>query len=155
MGKKQVLDWLEHDMDELIEEGFQAMECIQRQGDILIVPELWGHAVLNTQDSVAVASEVKGSLFRIQLPRAWHDLSPNSGPPRPPRQQQQQQQAEKRPLKGAPLPRRGAGGAEGERDGRLPPPSSKGRSPPGLRPELRDHWEKERERRGRGLNMNH
>ena len=41
MGKKQVLDWLENDMSELMDTGFEAMECIQRQGDILIVPELW------------------------------------------------------------------------------------------------------------------
>ena len=41
MGKKQVLDWLENDMTELMDTGFEAMECIQRQGDILIVPELW------------------------------------------------------------------------------------------------------------------
>lgn len=42
-----------------------------------------GHAVLNTQDSIAVASELKKSNFRIPLPRAFQDLSPNArkGPP--------------------------------------------------------------------------
>jgi oxalate decarboxylase/phosphoglucose isomerase-like protein (cupin superfamily) len=49
MGKKQVLDWVEHDVNELKEQGFVPMECVQQQGDVLIVPELWGHAVLNTQ----------------------------------------------------------------------------------------------------------
>lgn len=42
MGKRQVLDWLEHDLDDLIKDGFETMECVQKQGDVLIVPELWG-----------------------------------------------------------------------------------------------------------------
>ena len=74
MGKKQVMDWLEHDIRNLMEDGFQPMECIQMQGDVLVVPELWGHAVLNVQDSVAVASEVRGSNYRLTLPRAYRDL---------------------------------------------------------------------------------
>ena len=61
-------------MRNLMEDGFQPMECIQMQGDVLVVPELWGHAVLNVQDSVAVASEVRGSNYRLTLPRAYRDL---------------------------------------------------------------------------------
>lgn len=52
----------------------KAFECIQRQGDVAIIPELWGHGVLNLQDTVAVAIEVKGSLFRAPLPRAYKQL---------------------------------------------------------------------------------
>ncbi|KAJ8609236.1 hypothetical protein CTAYLR_008063 [Chrysophaeum taylorii] len=52
----------------------KAFECIQRRGDVAIIPELWGHGVLNLQDTVAVATEVKGSLFRAPLPRAYKKL---------------------------------------------------------------------------------
>lgn len=47
------------------------LECIQRKGDVAIIPELWGHGVLNLQDTLAVAIEVKGSLFRAPLPKAY------------------------------------------------------------------------------------
>lgn len=71
----------------------KAFECIQRQGDVAIIPELWGHGVLNLQDTVAVAIEVKGSLFRAPLPRAYKQLqvltrpakeARTPSPPRPP-----------------------------------------------------------------------
>jgi hypothetical protein len=68
MGKKQVLDWVEHDLQGLIDEGHEMVECVQYQGDILVVPELWGHAVLNLQDSVAVASEVGALVERSAGP---------------------------------------------------------------------------------------
>lgn len=72
MGKRQVLDWIEHDLPELKQEGFEPFECVQHQGDVLVVPELWGHAVLNVKTSVAVATEVKNSAYRIHpLPRAY------------------------------------------------------------------------------------
>ena len=79
MGKKQVFKWVEEDVASLKAQGYEFTECVQQQGDVLIVPELWGHAVLNTQDSIAVASEVKGSNYRLKLPRAYHDLSRNMG----------------------------------------------------------------------------
>lgn len=36
----------------------------------MIVPEMWGHGILNLQESVAVATESKGSMWRVraQLP---------------------------------------------------------------------------------------
>ena len=34
-----------------------AMECIQYPGDLVYVPDLWGHAVLNLQESVGLAAE--------------------------------------------------------------------------------------------------
>ena len=38
----------------------QTMTCTQREGDALLVPAFWGHAVLNTQPVVAVAFEFNG-----------------------------------------------------------------------------------------------
>jgi hypothetical protein len=35
------------------------MRCVQRAGDIIYVPGLWGHGVLNLQDSVGCAVEMK------------------------------------------------------------------------------------------------
>ena len=40
------------------------MVCVQTAGDVMIVPEAWGHGVLNIQDSVAVATESKSSMWR-------------------------------------------------------------------------------------------
>ena len=37
--------------------GPAALECVQRPGDIVYVPENWGHAVVNVEDSIAVAYE--------------------------------------------------------------------------------------------------
>jgi hypothetical protein len=39
--------------------GVGAMRCVQRAGDIIYVPGLWGHGVLNLQDSVGCAVEMK------------------------------------------------------------------------------------------------
>eukprot|EP00615_Pteridomonas_danica_P011961 CAMPEP_0114346950 /NCGR_PEP_ID=MMETSP0101-20121206/13493_1 /TAXON_ID=38822 ORGANISM="Pteridomonas danica, Strain PT" /NCGR_SAMPLE_ID=MMETSP0101 /ASSEMBLY_ACC=CAM_ASM_000211 /LENGTH=1385 /DNA_ID=CAMNT_0001483933 /DNA_START=329 /DNA_END=4486 /DNA_ORIENTATION=- len=75
MGKKQVLDWVENDIETLEKEGFHILECTQQQGDILIIPEMWGHAVLNTQDSIAVASELAANLYRIPVPKVYKDLT--------------------------------------------------------------------------------
>ena len=32
-------------------------ECVQLPGDVVFVPELWGHAVVNLRPSIAVAYE--------------------------------------------------------------------------------------------------
>lgn len=37
--------------------GGGVVECVQRPGDVVYVPENWGHAVINTMDSIAVAYE--------------------------------------------------------------------------------------------------
>jgi hypothetical protein len=54
--------------------------CVQQAGDVVIVPEAWGHGVLNLQESVAVATEMK-VLFRYarnpaSLPHHYHSPSP-------------------------------------------------------------------------------
>ena len=77
MGKKQVFKWVEEDVSGLKAQEYEFSECVQQQGDVLIVPELWGHAVLNTQDSIAVAPELRRSNYRLKLPRAYRDLSGN------------------------------------------------------------------------------
>ena len=33
-------------------------ECVQEPGDVVYVPMLYGHAVINTEDAVAVAMEL-------------------------------------------------------------------------------------------------
>jgi hypothetical protein len=79
MGKKQVLEWLEEDWGRLAVEGFEPIGCVQQQGDVIIVPESWGHAVLNILDSVAVASEVMGPIYRTPVVRSLQALSRASG----------------------------------------------------------------------------
>ena len=37
--------------------SFPAIECVQRPGEVVYVPENWGHAVVNLEDSIAVAFE--------------------------------------------------------------------------------------------------
>ncbi len=34
-----------------------ALECVQHPGDLMFVPDMWGHAVINLRESVGVASE--------------------------------------------------------------------------------------------------
>lgn len=68
MSNKQVLDFLETDMQELQRrpEPVKPFTCVQTAGDVLIIPESWGHGVLNIQESVAVASELRNSLWRLK-----------------------------------------------------------------------------------------
>lgn len=35
----------------------QALECVQHPGDLVLLPDMWGHAVINLRESVGVASE--------------------------------------------------------------------------------------------------
>lgn len=37
--------------------GTRAWECVQYPGDLIVLPDMWGHAVINLQESVGVASE--------------------------------------------------------------------------------------------------
>jgi hypothetical protein len=43
--------------EELRNRKSRALECVQRPGDIVFVPGNWGHAVINTHASVAIAIE--------------------------------------------------------------------------------------------------
>lgn len=43
-------------------EGKRVLECVQRAGEVMVLPDMWGHAVYNTKDSIGVAYEFHGSL---------------------------------------------------------------------------------------------
>eukprot|EP01034_Spumella_vulgaris_P026643 gene26643-33252_t len=57
MSNKQILDFYETDMQVYAnrENPVTALTCVQTAGDVMIIPESWGHGVLNIQESVAVA----------------------------------------------------------------------------------------------------
>jgi dTDP-4-dehydrorhamnose 3,5-epimerase-like enzyme len=47
---------------------------VQRAGDVVMVPELWSHGILNLDDTVSVATETHASIFRPRLPLAYGRL---------------------------------------------------------------------------------
>ena len=61
----QVLEWVEDELPGLARRGFRPLECAQQSGDVLVVPELWGHAVLNVRTSIAIATEVRRLVARF------------------------------------------------------------------------------------------
>jgi hypothetical protein len=85
MSNRQILDYVESDLVHFGNRGrvktkdsssyhsintplqnysVAPMVCVQTAGDVMIVPESWGHGVLNIEDSVAVATESKSSMWR-------------------------------------------------------------------------------------------
>lgn len=66
MSNKQILDYVEIDRVVFAQRGFEPVTCVQTAGDVLLIPESWAHGVLNIQESVAVATESKQSLFRVR-----------------------------------------------------------------------------------------
>ena len=66
MSNKQILEYVETDMEAFAQRGVQPVTCVQLAGDVMIIPESWGHGVLNLQESVAVATEVKSAQFRMR-----------------------------------------------------------------------------------------
>ena len=63
MSSKQILDFFETDKIDLEKRGIFPRACTQLAGDVMIIPESWGHGVLNIQESVAVATEVRIVLY--------------------------------------------------------------------------------------------
>lgn len=61
MSSKQILDFFETDMEHFKKKGMKPLTCVQTAGDVMIIPESWGHGVLNLQESIAVATEAKVS----------------------------------------------------------------------------------------------
>jgi len=67
MSNKQILDYFETDLEDFAKRGVKPMTCVQVAGticisynscmceliagDVLVVPESWGHGVLNLQVS--------------------------------------------------------------------------------------------------------
>jgi tetratricopeptide (TPR) repeat protein len=52
-SKKHVWDWWK----ENYRNAPDALECVQHPGDMMFVPDMWGHAVINLREGVGVASE--------------------------------------------------------------------------------------------------
>jgi len=66
MSNMQILEYIESDLKSFEARGIKPLTCVQTAGDVLIVPESWGHGVLNVQESVAVATESRSSMWRLQ-----------------------------------------------------------------------------------------
>jgi hypothetical protein len=69
MSNRQILDYYENQMSQLVDLGGRAvvpLTCVQTAGDVMILPESYGHGVLNLQESIAVATEFKHSLWRLR-----------------------------------------------------------------------------------------
>lgn len=66
MSNRQILEFLETDLLALERRGVQPLRCVQTAGDAILVPENWGHGVVNLQDSVAIATESRFNEFRIK-----------------------------------------------------------------------------------------
>ncbi|CAE7521230.1 unnamed protein product [Symbiodinium microadriaticum] len=67
MSSRQIREFVEEgDLKGFADRGVQVTTCVQVAGDVMIVPESWGHGVLNIQESVAVATESKGSMWRVR-----------------------------------------------------------------------------------------
>jgi len=52
-----VARWAEGGPERYASAGRTLLRCEQRAGDVLYLPDFWGHAVLNLQPSVGVATE--------------------------------------------------------------------------------------------------
>ena len=52
-SKEHVWDWWK----ESYRNAPDALECVQHSGDLVFVPDMWGHAVVNLRESVGLASE--------------------------------------------------------------------------------------------------
>lgn len=68
MSNKQILDFYETDRTEFEERGVKPVTCVQLAGDVMIIPESWGHGVLNIQETIAMATEFKYSVWRAKPP---------------------------------------------------------------------------------------
>jgi hypothetical protein len=66
MSNRQILDFFETERLTFEERGVRPVMCVQTAGDVMIIPESWGHGVLNIQESIAVASELKHSVWRLR-----------------------------------------------------------------------------------------
>ena len=52
---KHVHDWFREDLPVLNEQGIYPLQCRQQPGDIIYVPDMWGHGVIYTKDSIGMA----------------------------------------------------------------------------------------------------
>jgi hypothetical protein len=68
MSNRQVLDFYETERLDFERRGVKPLTCVQVAGDVMIIPESYGHGVLNIQESIAIATEFKHSVWRIRPP---------------------------------------------------------------------------------------
>lgn len=66
MSNMQILAYVETDYVNFTKRGIVPKSCVQLAGDVMLIPESWGHGVLNIEESIAVASELKESHWRIK-----------------------------------------------------------------------------------------
>ena len=78
MSNSQILRFLENEVEVLAPRAGRPLECTQRAGDVVIVPESWAHGVLNVEESVAVATEARQSIWRIRAGLALLGVLPNN-----------------------------------------------------------------------------
>lgn len=64
MSHTQILQFWEQDMVDYHKRGIDPVTCVQMAGDVVIVPEGWGHGVLNIQETIAVATEFRPHIWR-------------------------------------------------------------------------------------------
>jgi hypothetical protein len=82
MSNRQMLEYTETDYFTFLERGVRPLTCVQTAGDVIIIPESWGHGVLNIQESVTMATEAKTPLFRLNPgTKLFNRFS--AAPPRP------------------------------------------------------------------------
>jgi len=49
MSNLQIKHFIETDYKDFIQKGLIARTCVQLAGDVMIIPEAWGHGVLNIE----------------------------------------------------------------------------------------------------------
>ena len=57
---KHVHSWFREDYSQLLSDGVAPLKCLQQPGDVIWVPDMWGHGVIYTKDSVGIAHLYSG-----------------------------------------------------------------------------------------------
>lgn len=63
-SRKPIGRWIKEDLPRLKKGGTPVLQCVQNAGTVMLVPRLWGHGVLNLQETVGFANEIN-----------WYDVS--------------------------------------------------------------------------------
>ena len=77
MSNEHILDFYDLHLPGLEARGVVTTYCVQTAGDVILVPESWGHGVLNIQEHVGLATEVNEALWRLRPAPAVLGLVPN------------------------------------------------------------------------------
>ena len=65
-SKIPMKEWIEKDYPKLAGRA-KPLECMQQAGDVLFVPQHWGHGTFNVQESVGLAVELNHVMFDCQF----------------------------------------------------------------------------------------